>query len=229
MDRMDVSLGSAVLLSLAAAAGAVVVDLLPAVWIARILTRPHLRGRAVLSAIVHLPVVLPPVVTGYLLLLLFERDGALGGALAAAGVEVPFRFLGCVVAAAVVAFPFLVTSLRAALETVDPRLEGLAQTLGDTRLRAFLRVTLPLAAPGLGAGIVLAFARALGEFGATIVLAGNTPGETQTLALAVFDLLSGRGTEREAVVFVAVAAGLAVAALVVHELLLHRQRRKRAC
>ena len=226
---MDVSLSSAILLSLAAAAGAVLIDLVPAVWVARLLARPHLRGRALLSAVVHLPVVLPPVVTGYLLLLLFARDGALGGALHEAGIVVPFRFLGCVVAAAVVAFPFLVTSLRAALEAADPRLEGLAQTLGDTPFRAFLRVTLPLAAPGLGAGIVLAFARALGEFGATIVLAGNTPGETQTLALAVFDLLSGRGTEEEAAVLTGASVGPAAAPRVRPEWLLHRHRRRRAC
>jgi len=219
---MDISLASALKISLLAGLLAVVVDLLPAIWVARLLARPRLRGRAVLSALVHLPVVLPPVVTGYLLLLLFGRHGPLGRL----GLHVAFTFAGCVVAAAVVAFPFLVAALRAALEAVDGRLAGLAQTLGDTPLRAFLRVTLPLAAPGLLAGVVLGYARALGEFGATIVLAGSLPGETQTLATAVYALLDLR-REKEALVFCAVAVGVAAVALLGYELLLDRQRRRR--
>jgi len=225
---MDVSLGSALQISLLAAAGALLIDIVPAIWVARLLSRPALRGRALLSAFVHMPVVLPPVVTGYLLLLLLGRMGPLGGALHAMGIAIPFRFAACVVAAAIVSFPFLVFALRAAIESIDPRLEGVAQTLGDTPLRAFLRVTLPLAAPGLGAGVVLAFARALGEFGATIVLAGNTEGETRTLSLAVFSLLDVPGREREAAIFCGIAVLLAVCALVGYEVLLRRQRRKRA-
>ena len=217
---MEISLASALRISLLASGIAVLIDLLPAIWVARLLARPHLRGRALLSAVVHLPVVLPPVVTGYLLLILFGRNGPLGG------LHVAFSFAGVVVAAAVVAFPFLVTALRAALESVDGRLEGLAQTLGDTPLRAFLRVTLPLAAPGLGAGLVLGYARALGEFGATIVLAGSLPGETQTLSVAVYTLLDGR-EEGKALLFCGVAVAIAVAALVGYEVLLRRQRGRR--
>lgn len=225
---MDVSLSSALQISLLAAACALLLDIVPAILVARLLSRPALRGRALLSAIIHLPVVLPPVVTGYLLLMLLGRTGVVGGALHAIGIAIPFQFAACVVAAAIVAFPFLVFALRAAIESVDPRLEGLAQTLGDTPWQAFRRVTLPLALPGLGAGIVLAFARALGEFGATIVLAGNMEGETRTLSLAVFSLLDVPGREGDAVIFCVVAVALAVAALVGYEVLLHRQRRKRA-
>jgi molybdate transport system permease protein len=223
---MRISLPSALGISLAAAALALLLDLVPAILVARMLARPYLRGRALLSAVVHLPVVLPPVVTGYLLLLLLGRNGPLGGVLDALGLRVAFHFGGCVVAAAVVAFPFLVTALRAALEAVDPRLEGLAQTLGDTPLRAFLRVTLPLAAPGLGAGLVLGYARALGEFGATIVLAGSIPGETQTLSVAVYALLDSREEDR-ALLFCGVAVAISFVALAAYELLLHRQRRRR--
>jgi len=223
----NVSLGSALGLSVAAACLALLIDLVPAIWAARLLARPRLRGRAFLSALVHLPVVLPPVVTGFLLLLLFSRRFWLGAALDSVGLRIPFEFLGCVAAAAVVAFPFLVAALRAALESVDPRLEGIAQTLGDTPLRAFRRVTLPLALPGLAAGVVLGFARALGEFGATIVLAGNIEGKTRTLSLAVFSLLGRPGGEREALIFCLVAVLLAALSLVGYELLLRRQRRRR--
>ena len=223
-----ISLWSALGLSLAAASLALLIDLVPAIWMARLLTRPQLRGRAILSAVVHLPVVLPPVVTGYLLLMLFSRRFWIGEVLTSLGLQVPFRFLGCVVAAAVVAFPFLVAALRGALESVDSRLEGIAQTLGDTPLRAFLRITLPLALPGLVAGAVLGFARALGEFGATIVLAGNIEGETRTLSLAVFSLLGRPGGEYDAMLFCLVAVLLSAVSLFVYELLLRSQRRRRA-
>ena len=222
-----ISLWSALGLSVAAASLALLLDLVPAIWVARLLTRPQLRGRAILSAVVHLPVVLPPVVTGYLLLLLLSRRFWFGAMLDSLGLQIPFRFLGCVVAAAVVAFPFLVAALRGALESVDSRLEGIAQTLGDTPLRAFLRITLPLALPGLAAGAVLGFARALGEFGATIVLAGNIEGETRTLSLAVFSLLGRPGGEPDALLFCLVAVLLSGASLVVYEVLLRRQRRRR--
>jgi molybdate transport system permease protein len=222
-----ISLWSALGLSVAAASLALLIDLVPAIWVARLLTRPQLRGRALLSAVVHLPVVLPPVVTGYLLLMLFSRRFWIGEMLSSVGLQVPFRFLGCVVAAAVVAFPFLVAALRGALESVDSRLEGIAQTLGDTPLRAFLRITLPLALPGLAAGAVLGFARALGEFGATIVLAGNIEGETRTLSLAVFSLLGRPGGESDALLFCLLAVLLSAVSLIVYEVLLRSQRRRR--
>ncbi|MGQ0612959.1 MAG: molybdate ABC transporter permease subunit [Planctomycetaceae bacterium] len=225
---MEPSLLSALLLSAAAGAAAIAVDLLPAILVARLLSRPTTRGRALLSSLVHLPIVLPPVVTGYLLLLLLGRNGPVGSLLAGIGVQIPFTFLACVVAAAVVSFPFLVGALRAALESLDPRLEGLALTLGDTPLRAFRRVTLPLAAPGLWASIVLGFARALGEFGATVVLAGSLEGETRTLSLAVYGILDRPGQEGRAALFCLVSVGLAVVSLVLYEWLLTRQKRRRA-
>jgi molybdate transport system permease protein len=143
-------------------------------------------GRTVLDTVFSLPLVLPPTAVGVVLLDTFSRATPLGGALAAAGIQIAFDWKGVVLATAVMSFPLLVRSALTAFEEVDPRLVGLARTLGCGPLQAFFRVTLPLAWRGVLAGTVLAFARALGEFGATVMLAGNIPGRTQTLALAIF-------------------------------------------
>src|SRR5690606_37621259 len=148
--------------------------------------RKRFPGYAALDAAVHLPLVLPPVAVGYLLLLLLGRAGPLGGALEAIGLPIAFTWRAAVVAAAVMALPLMVRSVRLAVELVDPALEEAAATLGASPLRVVATVTLPLAAPGILAGGVLAFARSLGEFGATIILAGNIAGETRTLPLALF-------------------------------------------
>jgi molybdate transport system permease protein len=182
------------------------------------------RGKVALDTILMLPLVLPPVVTGYALLVLFGRRGPLGPALDAIGLPIVFTWRGCVVASTVMAFPLAYRACRTAFEGLDPRLPAIARTLGASRLDAFRSVTLPLARHGLLAAAILAFARSVGEFGATIVLAGNVEGETRTLPVAVFQEIQSRGAEgvwRLAVLCVALAAG----ALVASEVLARRARR----
>ncbi|MGW4378270.1 ABC transporter permease [Kitasatospora sp. NPDC004531] len=174
-------------LSLISATAATGVSLLLGVPLAWLLARTEFPGRRLLRALVTLPLVLPPVVGGVALLLVLGRAGIVGRWLdSATGITLPFTTAGVVVAEAFVAMPFLVISVEGALRAADPRYEEAAATLGASRLTAFRRVTLPLVAPGIGAGAVLAWARALGEFGATITFAGNFPGRTQTMPLAVY-------------------------------------------
>ncbi|MEU9131090.1 ABC transporter permease [Kitasatospora sp. NPDC048540] len=174
-------------LSLICATSATVVSLVLGVPLAWLLARTEIPGRRVIRALVTLPLVLPPVVGGVALLLVLGRNGIVGRWLDSAfGITLPFTTAGVVVAEAFVAMPFLVISVEGALRAADPRYEEAAATLGASRLTAFRRVTLPLIAPGIGAGAVLAWSRALGEFGATITFAGNFPGRTQTMPLAVY-------------------------------------------
>ena len=178
-------------LRMAAAATALV--LVPGVAAGLLLARYRGRLRGVLDTLLSLPLVLPPTAVGLVLLELLGRNRPLGGWLAARGLEVAFTWKAVVLATAVMSFPLLVRSARTAFEEVDPRLVGLARTLGSGPAGAFFRVTLPLARRGILAGIALAFSRALGEFGATILVAGNIPGRTQTLALAIFqEVQAGR-------------------------------------
>jgi molybdate transport system permease protein len=180
--------GSPILLSLRVAACALAIVLVTGTLAARALARRNFPGRDLLDGLFLLPLVLPPVVTGFALLVLFGRNGPLGRPLEAIGIRIVFTVWAAVIAAAVVAFPLMYQSAKAAFESVDPRLEDAARTLGAGEARVFLRVTLPLAWPGLVAGTVLAFARALGEFGATAMVAGNIPGETSTVPLAIYFL-----------------------------------------
>jgi len=216
---------SAVLLSLQVGVVSTILGCVPAVAVGFWLARTSFAGRWIVSAAVLVPIVLPPVVTGLLLLDLFGRRGLVGGWLAAAGMPVTFTLLGAVVAAVVVGFPLYVLVVRQAFEAVDPRYEEVAATLGDSPLRRFRRVVLPLALPGIAAGAVLAFARGLGEFGATIVLAGNMEGRTRTIALAVYTLLDGPDDDPRLRTLVAVSIALAIAALLAYEMLVRRQRR----
>jgi len=187
---------SAVRLSLIVALSAVLLGLVPAVAMGWLLARKDFHGKSFVSMIVMAPLVVPPVVTGFLLLSVLGRDSALGGLLSAMGLPIPFTLLGATLAALVVGFPLYVMAIRAVFETVDRRFEEVSWTLGVPKAPTFRRISLPLALPGIAAGAVLAFARALGEFGATVVLAGNMEGETRTIALAVYSLLespSGQG------------------------------------
>lgn len=184
-----------ILLSLSVGLTATLISLPPGIAVAWIIERTRLPGRGVLHAAVLLPLVLPPVVTGYLLLRLFSPRGALGGWLASAGMPVAFSWLGAVVAAAVVGFPLLVLSVTLAMKGIDPRFETVSRSLGRSGWSTFWRVTLPLTWPGILAGSVLAFARGLGEFGATIILAGRIEGETETIPLAVYAALEAPGGE----------------------------------
>ncbi len=203
-----------VLLSVRVAALAVAVSLVPGILAGWLLARWRHPLRAAAQGFVMLPLVLPPVVTGYLLLLLLGRSRPLGQAWhALTGGHLAYTTGACVIAAAVVGFPLLVEAIRLSMQAVDPRLEQVSRSLGRGRLDTFLRVTLPLSLPGVLAGAVLSFARALGEFGATIVLAGNVLGETRTIPVAVYTLLNVRDGEAAALRLVAVSVALAFAAL----------------
>lgn len=216
-------LAGLVLFTLGVAAAATALVLPFGVALGWMLARPGWRGRSVVEAAVSLPLVLPPTAVGLGLLLLLGPDGPVGGPLRSwLGIEIAFTWKAVVIATGVVAFPLLVRSVRAALEEVDPRLLGVARTLGRGPLATFFTVHLPLAWRGVLAGAVLAFARALGEFGATILVAGNIPGRTRTLALAIFQRVQ-TGRDAEAVVLAGISALLAFAALLGVEWLTRRR------
>jgi molybdate transport system permease protein len=213
----------ALTLSLRVAAWAVAGSLPVAVGVAMALARARFPGRQALDALVHLPLVLPPVVTGYVLLLLFGRNGPIGGFLASEfGIVFAFRWTGAALASAIMAFPLMVRSIRLSLEAADRRLEAAAGTLGASPAWVFLTVTLPLAAPGILAGAVLAFAKSVGEFGATITFVSNIPGETRTLANAIFTFTQIPGGERQTLRLCLIAIALSVCALLVSEFLARR-------
>jgi molybdate transport system permease protein len=202
---------TAVALSLRVALVAVLVSLPFGVAVGWLLARREFRGKWVLETLVNLTLVLPPVVTGYLLLQMFGRQSALGGWLEQSlGIRIAFTWWAAAIASAALGFPLMVRAIRLAFSAVDPRLEEAARSLGAGRLDTFMSVSLPLARSGIIAGAVLAFARSLGEFGATITFAGNIPGATQTLPLAVFSELNragGDGAFRLAALSVLLAAG----------------------
>jgi len=215
-----------ILLSVQVAALAVAVSLVPGVLVGWLLARWEHPLRPLVQGVVMLPLVLPPVVTGYLLLFLLGRSRPLGHAWhALTGGHIAYTTAACVIAAAVVGFPLLVEAIRLSMLAVDRRLEQVSRSLGRGPVDTFLRVTLPLALPGVTTGAVLSFARALGEFGATIVLAGNVAGETRTIPVAVYTLLNVRGGEVAAARLVAVSVALALAALLGSFWLSARRRR----
>jgi molybdate transport system permease protein len=190
---------------------------------ALLLARYRFPGKTLLNGLVHLPLVLPPVVTGYLLLLLLGRRGPLGAWLEETfNVVFAFRWTGAVVAAAVMSFPLMVRPIRLSLETIDDGLEEAASTLGASRLWIFLTITLPLALPGLLAGAVLGFAKSLGEFGATITFVSNIPGETRTLPSAIYTLTQVPGGETAALRLVLIAVAVSLIALMASELMARR-------
>ena len=188
-----------------------------------LLARCDFYGTTLLNGLVHLPLVVPPVVVGYLLLMTFGRRGLLGAWLHDSfGITLAFTWQGAALAAAVMAFPLMVRAMRLSLEAVDRRLEAAARTLGAGRAGAFITVTLPLMAPGILAGAILAFARSLGEFGATITFVSNIPGETRTLPLALYSLVQTPGGEAGALRLTVIAVSLALAALAASELMARR-------
>uniref|UniRef100_UPI0040481B3C molybdate ABC transporter permease subunit n=2 Tax=Yoonia sp. TaxID=2212373 RepID=UPI0040481B3C len=213
----------AVFLSLRVSAVATIVALPLAIWVAHILARKVFRGHALLNGLVHLPLVLPPVVTGYLLLVVFGRSGVIGGLLFEwFGVTLAFRWTGAALAAGIMGFPLMVRAIRLGFEAVDAGLEDAARTLGASEVRVFRTVTLPLIAPGVVAGAVLGFAKALGEFGATITFVAAIPGQTQTIPSAIYALLQVPGQESAVVVLVVISVTLAMGALVASEWLARR-------
>ncbi len=213
---------AALMLSLKVSIWAVVISLPLALLVAWLLARREFPGKALLSALVYLPLVLPPVVTGYLLLLAFGRNGVLGAALADWGITLAFHWTGAVLAAAIMGFPLVVQAIRLAIEAVDPKLEQAAETLGAGRIAVFTQVTLPLIAPGILAGVVLGFAKALGEFGATITFVANIPGQTQTLPSAIYALLQVPGGEAAALRLGLLSLFVAVGAVLLSEWLARR-------
>jgi len=190
-----------------------------------LLARKQFFGKMLLDGLINIPLVLPPVVTGYFLLVVLGPNGAIGHVLHKLGIQLAFTWYGAVVAAAVVSLPLLVRSVRVTIDSVDSKLEEAARTLRASEAKIFLRITLPLAANGVLAGAILAFARALGEFGATIVFASNIQGETQTIPLAIFSYLNQVDGEAKAKVLVLVAILIAYASIIINELLLRRLRR----
>jgi molybdate transport system permease protein len=214
---------TAILLSLRIAIVATLVALPFGVALAWLLARKDFWGKTLLDGIIHLPLVLPPVVTGYLLLISFGRRGPIGAFLADHfGIVFSFRWTGAALACGIMGFPLLVRPIRLAIEAIDRRLEDAAATLGASRLAVFATVTLPLALPGLIAGFVLCFAKALGEFGATITFVSNIPGETQTISAAIYTFTQVPGGDAAAGRLVLVAIVISLAALVVSEWLARR-------
>lgn len=214
---------TAVALSLRVAAVSTVIALPFGIAIATLLARREFWGKALLDGIVLLPLVLPPVVTGYLLLVTFGRRAPVGAFLADHfGIVFSFRWTGAALACGVMAFPLMVRAIRLSIEAVDRKLEEAAATLGANTLWRFITVTLPLALPGVIAGAILAFARALGEFGATITFVSNIPGETQTISAAIYTLTQVPNGDAEAMKLVVIAVIISLAALMVSELLARR-------
>ena len=210
----------AVALSLRVSVWAVLASLPFGIAVAWVLARKSFWGRGLLNGLVHLPLILPPVVTGYLLLLTFGRNGLIGGFLEDTfGLVFAFRWTGAALAAAVMAFPLMVRAIWLSIEAVDPRLEQAAATLGASPAWVFATVTLPLILPGIVAGAILAFAKAMGEFGATITFVANIPGQTQTLPSAIYAFLQVPGGDASALRLVLISVAIAMLALVGSEFL----------
>ena len=220
---MEGNVWQIVSLSLRVAGIAIIVALPVAFIVAWILARFNFPGKSLAQAIVTMPLVLPPVVTGYLLLILFGARGALGAPLQEwFGLSFAFRWTGAALAAGVMAFPLLVRPIRLSIEGLDRGLEEAARTLGASRFTAFFTVILPPLLPGVLAGAVLGFAKALGEFGATITFVSNIPGETQTLSLAIYALMQTPSGDAEAFRLIAISAAISIAAVVLSEWLQRR-------
>jgi molybdate transport system permease protein len=219
----------AIQLSLKVALWATVGSLPAGVMIAWLLARKRFPGMLLLNSLVHLPLVMPPVVTGYLLLLAFGRRGPIGAWLEEQfGIVFAFRWTGAALACAVMGFPLMVRAIRLAIEAVDPRLEQAAATLGASPAWVFLTVTLPLALPGIIAGAVLCFAKALGEFGATITFVSNIPGETQTIPSAIYAYTQSPSGDAGAMRLTLIAIAISLLALAISEMLARRVGRARA-
>lgn len=213
---------NAVALSVKVAIVAMLASLPLAVAIAMLLARRDFWGKSLLNGIVHLPLVMPPVVTGYLLLLTFGKRGPVGAFLSDYGIVFSFRWTGAALACAVMGFPLMVRAIRLSIETVDRKLEAAASTLGASAMWVFLTITLPLTLPGVVAGMILSFAKAMGEFGATITFVSNIPGETQTLPSAIYSFTQVPGGDAGALRLTAISVAISLAALIASEVLARR-------
>ncbi|PHO03514.1 molybdate ABC transporter permease subunit [Rhodobacteraceae bacterium 4F10] len=216
----------AVFLSLKVAIWATIWTLPLGIFTAFALARWDFPGKQLLNGLVHLPLILPPVVTGYLLLMTFGTRGAVGSMLEEIGIVFAFRWTGAALAAGIMAFPLMVRAIRLSIEAVDPKLEQAAATLGASKIWVFLTVTLPLILPGVLAGTILAFAKAMGEFGATITFVSNIPGQTQTLPSAIYAFLQVPGGESSALKLVIVSVVIAMTALFASEVIAQRMAKR---
>jgi molybdate transport system permease protein len=217
----------AVVLSLKVAGTAMLASLPFGIAMALILARAHFPGKAILNAVVHLPLVMPPVVTGFLLLILFGRKGPVGQFLAETfGIVLSFRWTGAALACAIMGFPLMVRSIRLSIEAIDRKWEEAASTLGAGPFWVFLTITLPLATPGIIAGMILSFAKSMGEFGATITFVSNIPGETRTLSAAIYSLLQVPGGDVAAMKLTLISIGISFLALILSEYLAQRARQQ---
>lgn len=217
------------LLSLKIAAMAIVFSLPIAIFSAWLLARCQFWGKSLFDSIIHLPLVLPPVALGYLLLMIMGRRGVIGQWLYdTLGISFSFNWKGAALASAIVAFPLVVRSIRLAIESIDTRLENVARTLGANKLRVFFTITLPLAFPGILMGVVLGFARCLGEFGATITFVSNIQGETRTIPLAMYTLLQVPNGEQAAMRLCVISIVLSLIALIASEWLNRWHKKKLA-
>jgi molybdate transport system permease protein len=226
-DALTPAEWDAIRLSLRVASLAAVASLPFGIAVAYLLARGRFPGRGLVDAFVHLPLVMPPVVTGYLLLLAFGHRGPVGAWLEHTfGIVLAFNWTGAALAAAIMGFPLMVRAMRLSLEAIDRRLEAAASTLGANRALVFLTVTLPLALPGILAGLVLSFARSLGEFGATITFVGNIPGVTQTMPTAIYTYTQVPGGDLPALRLTAIAVAISFAALLFSEAIARRATRR---
>lgn len=216
----------AIILSVKVGGWAVVVGLPPAVFMAWLLARVQFPGKVLVNTLVHLPLVVPPVVTGYLLILLMGRRSLLGGWFEAVGLHFAFNWKGAVLASLIMSFPLMVRAVRLSIDSIDPGLEEAARTLGSSRLRTFLTITLPLSLPGLISAAMFGFARSLGEFGATITFVSNIPRETQTLPLALYTQTQIPGGEPMALRLCLISIGIAFVALIASELITQKSQRR---
>jgi len=222
LSMSDTELGI-IVLSLKVAFFSVALSLPVAILVAHVLARFDFPGKTLLDAVIHLPLVLPPVVVGFALLLLFGKHGPIGAWLNDwFGIVIAFRWTGAALASAIMGFPLMVRAIRLSISSIDTRLETVARTLGGSRTWVFLSITLPLALPGLITGVLLSFARSLGEFGATITFVSNIPGETETLPLAIYTFVQSPGGDAQAIRLSLIAVVLSIAALITSEWLTRR-------
>ena len=217
---------NAIWLSIKVACWVVITGVIPAILCAQLLARCSFRGKALVDALIHLPLVVPPVVTGYLLIIVLGRNTPMGSLLETLGLKLAFNWKGAVLASLLMSFPLMVRSVRLSIEAVDAGLEQAALTLGASPLKVFLTVTLPLALPGIISGSVLGFARSLGEFGATITFVSNIPGETQTLPLALYSFTQTPGGELVAARLCSISLVIALGALASSEIIARHTTRK---
>ncbi|MEJ5259488.1 MAG: molybdate ABC transporter permease subunit [Anaerohalosphaeraceae bacterium] len=215
----------AVWISLKVASVSMLVILVPGIALGWLLARRRFAGQSVLHSLLYLPMVIPPVVTGYLTLLVFGRQGWIGKWLDRFwGISLAFDWTGAVLVSSIVSLPLLVRSVKLSVEMIDRRLNDASAVLGATPVRTFCTITLPLAGPGIFAGLILAFARSLGEFGATVIFAGNIPGKTQTIALAVYSMIQTPGGDRAAMQLAAISVILAVLTVIASDYLERKMR-----